>query len=164
MSAPSTPTWRTRYRIDSIIPAPRGWHAVFAVLTGEDGRRWIELEARPVLSLATVTVYQTQRIDYGEPTEDDELADAEVLVHGVVVDEGVRMDVAPRCDYGAFVGYADADQPLEPWLSEVSNPDGLPIVIPTPEQLQERERAWAAELRAKHNVIEAPWASREASA
>jgi hypothetical protein len=155
-TAEQSPT-RQRYHVESMIPAPPGWVAVFAGRR-HDARQWIELHARPVIALAGVTVYYSRRSGGAGPAE-DELAEAELVLHGVVADrEGLRMRVAPdEWDGDEWLGYAEAGEPLERWLGEVTNPDRLPIAIPTPEQLRERARRDAAEMRERHGVVEAPW-------
>lgn len=144
---------RTVYRVESIMPAPPGLRAVrcarrFDLEHREE--RWIELTSEPVIALATVTVYET-RSGWLEPPTEEELDRAEVEVHGLVSDEGLTLALAARRE---FLGYLRPGERIELWLPEVKNPDGLPVVIPTPEQQREREDRWAEEARREHGVLD----------
>jgi hypothetical protein len=151
---------RQVYRIDAIVPAPPGWRAVFAVRTSDGGREWIELEAAPIVGLATVTVCYARS---WQPTE-EELAEVEVQVHGLVIwGEASELKVAPEAERGEFVGYAEPGQSVERLLDCLGDTKGLPVVIATPEQLRDREQQWAADRRQRHNVIDPPWASQPAA-
>lgn len=146
---------RNVYIIEQIMPPPEGWHAVFAHRQKKDEgdvQEWIEVSQRPLVALALVREAVAEGF---EPTE-EELAEADMVVHGLVCDSGGWMAL-PHKAGGDFLGYGEPGQPMELSLPEVHNPDKLPISISTPEQARGYQRQWAAEIRTKHHVIRSPY-------
>jgi hypothetical protein len=112
---------------------------------------WLELDTRPLLGLACIRVVRVR----GLRDSVENWADAEIEVHGVVTNYEHQWLMIDADD--DFLGYQEPGQPLEYFLGYVTNPEKLPIVVPTPEQKRQQERLRADERASEHNVIDPPW-------